>query len=504
MRESLSKRLFLITLGLLLGLMGITLIFQTFVFSGFYEQKKKDSLSKEVNKFKVFYSYNLNSDLVIASAFRKFENTNNASIGLFSFDAKLKQLPDRLKNYPEESQVLHAFCEMLIKDDEALSQILNENKTYTTTFTTKQNGEKRIGVASAMSMNSQNDTIIITVSSVQPIQEAAMVINEMFIYIFVGVIFIAVILSSIYSNLITKPLLSINKVAIKMSRMEFDENCVIDRHDEIGNLGKTLNFLSINLQNALSDLQSKNKKLEEDIEKERKLDAMRKDFIASVSHELKTPIGIIEGYAEGIKDGVVTGEDATHYLETIIDESKKMSYLVTNMLELSKLQSGVITPNLEVFNINRLMKKLVAKHSFDADEKDLNLIFSPLTDFSYVKADIFQMEQIFTNLITNCIKYTPPFNDIVVSVKDQGDNYVFGVLNYGASIPDKDLEMIYNKFYRVDKSRNRMDNSTGLGLAIVREILELYNSEYSIKNTDEGVLFTFTLPKENYEIDELE
>ena len=132
-----------------------------------------------------------------------------------------------------------------------------------------------------------------------------------------------------------------------MSKMEFTEKCTVERQDEIGNLATTLNFLSSNLNEALEDLKTKNKKLEEDIEKERNLETMRKDFVASVSHELKTPIGIIEGYAEGIKDGIVTGGDVLAYLETIIDESKKMGVLVSNMLELSKLESGVLKPKLK-------------------------------------------------------------------------------------------------------------------------------------------------------------
>lgn len=144
-----------------------------------------------------------------------------------------------------------------------------------------------------------------------------------------------------------------------MSNMDFTVSCDVDREDEIGNLARTLNFLSKNLQNALTDLKQKNQKLEEDIEKERKLENMRKEFVDNVSHELKTPIGIIEGYAEGLKDGIVSGDDALAYLETIISESQKMNALVKNMLELSKLESGTIKPKLESFNINRLISKIL-------------------------------------------------------------------------------------------------------------------------------------------------
>lgn len=144
---------------------------------------------------------------------------------------------------------------------------------------------------------------------------------------------------------------------------------------------------------------------------------MRKEFTDNVSHELKTPIGIIEGYAEGIKDGIVTGEDARLYLETIIDEAKKMSVLVTNMLELSKLESGTAKPNFEDFNINRLINKVLKIHKPDFEEHKFNVNFTSTNEYSYVYADPFQMEQVFTNLITNAIKYTPPGNDININIE---------------------------------------------------------------------------------------
>ena len=248
---------------------------------------------------------------------------------------------------------------------------------------------------------------------------------------------------------------------------------------------------------ALQDLKEKNKKLEEDIEKERNLEIMRKDFVDSVSHELKTPIGIIEGYAEGLKDGIVSGDNALEYLETIIDESKKMSILVTNMLEISRLESGVIKPNLEIFNINRLIKNLVNKFTIEANENGLRIIFDEKTNFSYVKADRFKMEQVLTNLITNAIKYTPENNDIVVSISMKDNFYEISVINYGIQIDKNDIDKLFNKFYRIDKARSRSKNSTGLGLSIVKNILDIHSFNYSLNNIENAVEFKFSLPVEN-------
>ena len=173
--------------------------------------------------------------------------------------------------------------------------------------------------------SSNNKTyIVIAVTSFQNITEATQVIQDFYKYIGIVVIALGLILSYIYSDLISKPLISINKTAKKLSALDFSEKCTVERDDEIGSLAKTLNFLSQNLYNALEDLKIKNAKLKEEVEKERRLENLRKDFIAGVSHELKTPIGIISGYAEGIKDGIADDESRDVYLDIIIDEAKKM------------------------------------------------------------------------------------------------------------------------------------------------------------------------------------
>lgn len=495
MKHNLSKRLFTITFSLLLGLMAITFIFQTFFFESFYESKKKLNLTKQTNRFASLYSTQIEDYEGMAKALRIFENENNAKIGIFSsISQELLYLSDPSGKNSQDIKSLTQFCSDLLSNEFLKKEILSSGKSQTIIFTDRYSNGKKIGVMSPMSLYSKNDSIVVSIASIQPIQEASDVIREFYSYIFVGFVFISILLSFVYSNLISKPLIKINNVAKKMSKMNFKEKCVIDREDEIGNLASTLNFLSTNLDGALQDLKEKNKKLEEDIEKERSLELMRKDFVDSVSHELKTPIGIIEGYAEGLKDGIVSGDDALIYLETIIDESKKMSILVSNMLDLSRLESGVIKPNFEIFNINRLIKNLVNKFKIEAKENGLNLTFNENTEYSYVNADRFKMEQVLTNLITNAIKYTPIGNNIIVSIYKVKDDFQISVTNYGAQIDNGEIDKLFNKFYRIDKARNRSKNSTGLGLSIVKNLLDIHGFHYSLNNIDNGVQFRFNLP----------
>lgn len=496
MKQSLSKRLFSITLSLIFALMLITYFAQAFFFERFYSYKKTISLVKEVNKFHDLYSLHIDSDADLYKALQKFENDNNAQVIVTSLNGDIKYLSNNIHGDKESFDTLTAFGAELINNKELINQVITYSQTRYTNFENKSSGLTKIGVVSPMSLNSTNDSLIFCVSSIQPIEEASEVISEFFIYLFFGLIFISIILALIYSNLISKPLVNLTHAANKMSSMDFSIICDTNREDEIGSLAKSLNFLSKNLQASLLDLQKKNKKLEDDIEKERQLDNMRKEFTANVSHELKTPIGIIEGYAEGLRDGIVSGEDAKMYLETIIDESKKMSVLVTNMLELSKLESGTTKPSFESFNINRLITKILKKHNPDFEENKFNVNFHSSSPYSYVYADPFQMEQVLTNIITNAIKYTPPNNDINVNIEEGLDKFKISVQNMGVTIPEEEINKLFDKFYRLDKSRERTQkNSTGIGLSIVKNILHLHNSEFNLQNIYGGVEFYFYLEK---------
>jgi signal transduction histidine kinase len=222
---------------------------------------------------------------------------------------------------------------------------------------------------------------------------------------------------------------------------------------------------------------------------------MRKDFVTSVSHDLKTPIGIIIGYAEGLKDGIVTGDDMNTYLETIIDEGYKMNSLVTSMVELSKLDSNDTAITLEPFNLVRLIKAMIKRLSREINKKNLNISFTNTPDYAYINADVLKMEQVIQNLLVNAIKYSPEGEDIYISIEEIKEDYHISIENTGVNIPNHELENVFAKFYRLDKSGDRTKNNFGLGLAIVKRILELHGSQYSIANTERGVLFKFTLHK---------
>lgn len=502
------------------------MLLQLTFFEDFYLNRKVKSIINETKKFSEIYSYQIYNQEVLIQALFRYEQENNAKIAILSMDGNFKLLPNYDKT-TDDFRVLTQYATELINDIELINKVLSTGKSEATIFENKISNTKKIGIVSPMSLNSKNDSVIISVSSMQPINEAGSVIREFYKYLFMGFSILGLLLSSIYANLISKPLVNINKVAKRMSSMDFTAKCKESSNDEIGNLAVTLNFLSSTLKNTLDDLKKKNKKLEEDIEKERKLEEMRKDFVASVSHDLKTPIGIIEGYAEGLKDGIATGENALIYIDTIIDEAQKMNKLVTNMLELSKLESGNINLVIENFNILRLIKKLIKSFSLEFSLRSIKLKLNTPLEYCYVNGDIFQLEQALTNIISNALKYTPNNSIVIIEVNEikysnknnklqenkvtkkiEQTNEIeilsateglvnISVENKGSHIPEEEIEKLFAKFYRLDKSRNTSKNSNGLGLAIIKKILDLHKSPYSLSNTIDGVKFEFTLKKAN-------
>lgn len=333
---------------------------------------------------------------------------------------------------------------------------------------------------------------IFVMTSLQPINEAIGIMNQYYIYIFLIAIIFIVLLSFLYSKMISKPLIEMNEVAKRMANLDFGAKCSIHTNDELESLSNSLNTLSKNLDQSLKELQDANDQLLDDIEKERQQEMIRREFVANVSHELKTPLGIIKGFAEGIKDGIYENKKE-YYLDVIIDEINEMNRLVLDMLELSKLESKAYKLSKEVFEIEDLILKINNKFSHMVEEKKLKTTLD--IQECRVCSDKNKIEQVLVNLYSNAIRYSKVNESINIKVDDRNSDVVIYIENTGVHIPEEDIEKIWDRFYRIEKSRNRASGGTGLGLLIVKNILELHNSKYGVKNTEKGVEFYFSLPK---------
>lgn len=309
------------------------------------------------------------------------------------------------------------------------------------------------------------------------------------------VVLIAVYLLMWYiTNSFTKPLRKIIYTTKKMAEMNFDEICPSYKIKDLDELSTSINILSLTLSKALATLEDENRDLEISIEKERKVEKARRTFIANISHELKTPIAIIQGYAEGLKMGV--GSDSTQeYCDTIIDEAQKMNSLVVRLLEYMHFDSGVYKANLTRFSLNEFLLELIESRELQFKEKGIEVVFDSPDD-CYCYSDTVLLENVFNNYISNAISHIGAEKKIVVSIKSIDGCYRVSVFNTGELIPGTDIENIWQSFYRADKAHSRAEGRFGLGLSIVATSQDILNQKYGVINKEKGPEFWFDVAKD--------
>lgn len=248
------------------------------------------------------------------------------------------------------------------------------------------------------------------------------------------------------------------------------------------------------LLHVSTELKSANDLLQQDIENERRMEQVRKEFIAAVSHELKSPLSIVQGYAEAVKDGVKPHKQA-EYMDTIIDETRNMGELISNMLDLSQLENGYIKLNQHAFAIDDLADEILHRLQKILEEKKLNVVIQKRGSSLQVWGDRAKIELCMLNLISNAIQHTPAVGTITIAFQERDQQVEFSVENVGTPIGEADLAKIWLPFYRTEKSRSKEFGGTGLGLTITAKILDLHQGQYGVENTDNGVRFYFCLQK---------
>ncbi len=313
------------------------------------------------------------------------------------------------------------------------------------------------------------------------------------------VIIVAAIIVSFVSKKFTKPIVELNDIAKKMSNLDFSTKYQeTDTGDEINNLGKSINIMSDKLEKTINTLRNSNSELERDIEEKSKIDEMRKSFISDVSHELKTPIALIQGYSEGLIENVNKDEESRKfYAEVIQDEAGKMDRLVKQLLELMNLEYGKREFNNKNFNIVELEKEVLRKLDVMIQEKQIGVQFDEMQNIE-VFADSFYIEQVITNYVTNAIKHAKEINEdkfirIENEVNHDKNTVLIKVFNTGENIKEGESRRLWNRFYKGDESRNREDGSTGIGLSIVKAIMNNYGKAFGFNNKLDGVEFYFEL-----------
>lgn len=365
-------------------------------------------------------------------------------------------------------------------------------------FTIIKNIDKRAGFTYLEIYGTLEDgSGILMQITLDSIEENVRIFNLFIITL--GVIFIVISIIVIYfiASGFTKPIKELSTIAEGMSEMDFGVKYTGNDKSELGRLGRSMNRLSDELEKNISELKEANIKLQKDIEIKEQNELMRREFLSNVSHELKTPLAIIQGYAEGLKEGVGDDSDSfEYYCDVIIDETNKMNHMVKKLLTLNQIEFGNEPLNLEQIEINEFIAAIIKANKLRAEQKNITIEFNP-TEHCFVWFDSMQLEEVFVNYLSNAFNHCYENGRVKVDIISKESSIKVNVFNTGKNIPEKDLERIWEKFYKVDKARTREYGGNGIGLSIVKAILDKYNCSYGVNNLADGVEFWFKVEKQN-------
>lgn len=327
-----------------------------------------------------------------------------------------------------------------------------------------------------------NNKLAVLEIPIESIENTLEIVEKFFAYLVWISIVIAAVFSIILSRNISKPVAELNKIAKEMGKLNFNKKYIGKRKDEIGQLGRTLNEIASRLETTIRELQL-------ELAKEKKLDVLRKSFVAQVSHELQTPLSVINGYVQALADKIVdTDEEKQFYYEIIEDEASKMSKMVRELLDLSQFEAGTFKMKKEIVDITNLLDMISLKYEKIAATKNIQWIYHGIKDKEIVVIDPIRIEQAITNIINNAFKHTGPEHKIIVTTQKVEEHKLkICIENEGEQIPKSQLGHIWESFYKAETSHNK--GGTGLGLAIAANIFKYHDIAYSAYNTKLGVAF---------------
>ncbi len=487
--KSVRMKLFM-TLSLVILLIILFLILvNNFVFGQFYLYSKTKTLKSVYEVINNYYN-NL-QDIDLETQLERIAINNN-------FDILIKN-NQNVNVYTSNKDFFSTFGqmnEMTSRFNADTGEIIEKDGS----FTIKKIKDSKNGITYVLlSADLDNGYLLYIRIPITSIQESVKISNN-FLYLMAGfAILIAAVIVSYVSRKFGDPISELNDIAKKMANLDFSHKYrITDADDEINNLGKSINVMSDKLERTIKQLKNTNIELEKDIEEKSKIDEMRRSFISDVSHELKTPIALIQGYSEGLVENVNSDEESKRfYAEVILDETNKMDRLVKQLLELMKLEYGKREFQDKKFNIVELEKEVVRKSQVILEEKQIEVKFKTLEEIC-VFADDFYIEQVVSNYLTNAIKHIKEVSgkkyiQIENEVDIEKNKVRVRVFNTGEHIAQENIVRIWNRFYKVDESRNREEGGTGIGLSFVKAIMNNYGNSYGVVNKENGVEFYLEL-----------
>ncbi|WP_394927012.1 ATP-binding protein [uncultured Robinsoniella sp.] len=487
MKHSIRRQMALIFIGLVVLMLVANWLINNFFLESYYVVKKEKVLVKvfqEINKGDIDNNYNTNEF---------WENLNSLcgqnNINLAILNENLLPLYTSNDSKEVKNMVGRVFGYVMGFDNSDIS-ILRQGDN----FLVQKNWDdiSKSEFLEMWGILDSNDYVIMRIP-LDSIRDNVKISNEFLTYISVVFILLAIIIIWWLSNHITAPILELTDLSKRMAGLDFNAKYKSGGKNEIGQLGDHFNQMSETLETTISELKTANNELLKDIEQKIQIDEMRKDFLSNVSHELKTPIALIQGYAEGLRECINDDEESRDfYCEVIMDEASKMNQMVKKLLTLNQLECGQEKVVMERFDLTALVRGVVQSAGILGQQKGAKIIFEQEQPV-YAWADEFKIEEVITNYVSNALNHVA--NEMIVEVKICNINQKIrvSVFNTGLPIPEEDLDKIWIKFYKVDKARTREYGGSGIGLSIVKAIMDSYRQKCGAINYDNGVEFWFEL-----------
>lgn len=507
MKVSIRMKFFSAICATSLVFVGVLAALNLFFYDDYYLFERQKELTNIYQEVDSLYDGDVNS---IADELIELENNSGVRLSIMSadlksrFDSTLAQLTPEVgfsffgtpfyrvnhKQLGELTENTRQIHEVLASAD--TEELASRHFTY---VTTKSDAEDEKGYLSLVGLvNGGTEYLVARMPFTFMDQNSSF--NSFFLMIAsIFTLCLCLAIGYVISRQFTRPLIQMGDIAESIARLDFSKKYEGKSLDEVGDLGRSINLLSEHLEAAISELQRSNAQLAEEIREKEKIDAMRREFIVNASHELKTPIALIQGYAEGLRLGVADNvEDRAYYCEIIADEAGRMNTLVMQLLRLSKLELGRESTDLSELDIQELCADAVRKTEVLWSEKRQGIRMEETA--VRVVSDENLFSQVIMNYLSNAIRYCPEGGRIVLYAAEEPDGAVtFTVWNEGEALEEEELQKVWEKFYRTDKARSRESGGTGIGLSIVKAIAETLHASCGAENRDDGIAFWFRMPK---------
>lgn len=488
---SLTHELVFIIIGLVAGTVLLCWFLNTVLLERYYVQHKQNTL---LDGFRVIDQQsavgNMDSD-EFGVTFDNLCANGNITVIIISADRTVIR-----SSVSDSQRMIIELLNIILGEEGSKSQVLEEASNYVIQKRTDNRLKSEYLVLYGVL---SDGNLILMRSALESIRESVKISNQFLAYVgIVATILSAVIIIGV-SRRITTPLVELANISKRMTELDFEAKYRprVGYRNEIDILGRDMNMLSETLEKTISELKSANNQLQIDIEKKNEVDEMRKEFLSNVSHELKTPLALIQGYAEGLKECI--NEDAQSrdfYCEVIMDEADKMNRMVKKLLTLNQLEFGNEAVVMERFDLTELIQGVVNAQAILLEQNGIRLDFEADGPM-YVWADEFKVEEVVTNYLSNAIHYAAYEKRILIRYIQKADCVRVSVFNTGDPIPPEDIGNVWIKFYKVDKARTREYGGSGIGLSIVKAIMESFHRECGVENHEDGVEFWFELDTRN-------